>query len=298
MPRPARAPRPLLRLNTQDFEAFLRGTRRAGQLAIHRKLDAAAIASGTWRAAGNAAIHLQLRVEQRARGAVLLALQQLAALGPQIAPRKRIRTELVIGRHRLLQALPQRGPLRSLRSSGGDRGPGALRAKIAATLAQIPTDYAGSRGLQRQAEARVLAFAGIDVSQRECWLLPEVARRLRAVFAAAARDGVQLQLVSGFRSASYQARILERKSARGEPMAQILTINAAPGFSEHHSGRAVDLTAPGFAPIEEPFENSDAFAWLQRHAARFGLRLSYPRDNPHGIVYEPWHWYFERQQGR
>jgi D-alanyl-D-alanine carboxypeptidase len=295
MPRPAAALRPLLRLNTHDFEAFLRGTRRAGRIAIHRKLDAAAIATGTWRNTGSGAVQLQLRVDQRARGAVRLALQQLAALQSQIAPRKRIRTRLTIGRHRLLQTLPQRGPLRPLRSSGGARGPGALRARIAATLAQIPADYAELRRLQRQREARVLAFAGIDVAQRECWLLPQVARRLRSVFAAAARDGIQLQLVSGFRSATNQARILERKSARGEPMAQILTINAAPGFSEHHSGRAVDLTAPGFAPIEEPFERSDAFAWLQQHAADLCLRLSYPRNNPHGIVYEPWHWYFERR---
>ncbi|HVT32680.1 MAG TPA: D-alanyl-D-alanine carboxypeptidase family protein, partial [Rhodanobacteraceae bacterium] len=35
---------------------------------------------------------------------------------------------------------------------------------------------------------------------------------------------------------------------------------------------------------------SPAFAWLKRHASRFGFRLSYPRRNRHGIAYEPWHW--------
>ncbi len=292
MPRTDRAPRPLLRLNGDDFEAFLRGTRGVGQIGIHRKLDATVVATGSWRRTG-AVVRIQLRVAPRAQGAAVLALQQLNTLRFRIAPRARIRIALDCGRCRRVQLLPQRGPLRS-RRDGGERGPRALRARIATTLAEVPVDYGDARGLQRQREARVLAFAGTDVTQRECWLLPEVARRLRAVFAAAASDGVQLQLVSGFRSTTYQARILERKRARGEPMAQILTINAAPGFSEHHSGRAVDLTAPGFAPIEEPFENSDAFAWLMQHAARFRLRLSYPRNNPHGIVYEPWHWYFER----
>ena len=56
------------------------------------------------------------------------------------------------------------------------------------------------------------------------------------------------------------------------------------------SGRAVDLTTPGYAPVEEEFERSPAFAWLKRHASRFGFRLSYPRRNRHGIAYEPWHW--------
>jgi|GEM_PF-667354 D-alanyl-D-alanine carboxypeptidase len=292
MPRTARAPRPLLRLNSDDFEAYLRGTRRAGQIGIHRKLDAAVVATGSWRRIG-AVVRIQLRVAPRGHGAVVLAVRQLGALRSRIAPRARIGIALDCGRCRRLRLLPQRGPLRS-RRGGGERGPGELRARIVTMLAEVPNDYATARGMQRQQEARVLAFAGIDVTQRECWLLPEVARRLRAVFAAAASDGIQLQMVSGFRSATYQARILERKRARGEPLAQILSINAAPGFSEHHSGRAVDLTAPGFAPIEELFENSDAFAWLQQHAARFHLRLSYPRNNPHGIVYEPWHWYFER----
>ena len=43
-------------------------------------------------------------------------------------------------------------------------------------------------------------------------------------------------------------------------------------------------------PVEEEFERSPAFAWLKRHASRFGFRLSYPRRNRHGMAYEPWHW--------
>ena len=42
--------------------------------------------------------------------------------------------------------------------------------------------------------------------------------------------------------------------------------------------------------LEEEFERSDAFAWLTRRAGEFGFRMSYPRDNPHGVAYEPWHW--------
>ena len=43
-------------------------------------------------------------------------------------------------------------------------------------------------------------------------------------------------------------------------------------------------------PLEEEFERSPAFRWLQRNAMQYGFTLSYPRGNRHGIAYEPWHW--------
>ena len=69
-------------------------------------------------------------------------------------------------------------------------------------------------------------------------------------------------------------------------------VNAAPGFSEHHSGLALDIGTQDEPPAEESFERTAAFAWLRDHAGEHGFVMSYPRDNPHGIVYEPWHWRF------
>jgi D-alanyl-D-alanine carboxypeptidase len=108
--------------------------------------------------------------------------------------------------------------------------------------------------------------------------------------AAARADGVALEAISGYRGLAYQAGIVARKRARGLSIAQILAVNAAPGYSEHHDGRALDIGTPGAPAAEESFEDTPAFAWLQAHAGRFGFRMSYPRDNPHGVVYEPWHW--------
>jgi D-alanyl-D-alanine carboxypeptidase len=99
-----------------------------------------------------------------------------------------------------------------------------------------------------------------------------------------------LQVVSAYRSTEYQLGILRRKLERGQTIEEILRVSAAPGYSEHHSGRALDITTPGFAALEEEFEQSPAFAWLGANAARFGFRLSYPRGNRHGIAFEPWHW--------
>ena len=36
---------------------------------------------------------------------------------------------------------------------------------------------------------------------------------------------------------------------------------------------------------------------VQFNAGAHGFRLSYPRDNPHGIVYEPWHWCWHPPRG-
>lgn len=170
------------------------------------------------------------------------------------------------------------------------------RIRFARTIARlhralgIPSDYARARRLPLQAEARALVAVGPDIYQREQRLIAAAATAWRAMVLAAAADGVELQLVSAFRPVDYQAGILRRKLEKGESINAILRVSAAPGYSEHHSGRAVDVTTPGCAVLEEEFEHSPAFAWLQRRAGEFGFHLSYPRDNPHGVAYEPWHW--------
>ena len=102
---------------------------------------------------------------------------------------------------------------------------------------------------------------------------------------------LRLVLVSGFRSIEYQAGLIRNKLDAGQEIDAILKVNVAPGYSQHHTGNAVDIATPGFKPLLEEFENSPAFAWLGDNAIQFGFTLSYPRDNPEGISYEPWHWH-------
>ncbi len=152
------------------------------------------------------------------------------------------------------------------------------------------SEYATRSGLERIAEPDWLALAGFDRYRRPLWLRPEAARAWTRMHAAALEDGVVLDAISGYRSHAYQLGIFERKRGRGLTVEEILEVNAAPGFSEHHSGSALDLGTPGEPPAEETFEATPAFEWLQAHAADFDFHMSYPRDNPHGIVHEPWHW--------
>jgi D-alanyl-D-alanine carboxypeptidase len=150
--------------------------------------------------------------------------------------------------------------------------------------------YAERTGLPLVAEPDRLDFAGVDRYRRPLWLLPGAARAWQHMHADAMRDDVVLEAISGYRSHDYQLGIFERKLARGQTVDEILTVNAAPGYSEHHGGRALDISAPEEPAAEESFERTRAFAWLRDNAGTHGFVMSYPRDNPHGIVYEPWHW--------
>lgn len=156
----------------------------------------------------------------------------------------------------------------------------------------IPEDYATSRSLVLQPETHQseLHLITDDWDIHPVRLYAPAAEAWFRLNAAAAADKISLVPLSGFRSVSRQLEIFRRKLAKGIPLAEILKLNAAPGYSEHHTGRAVDVSAPGQRPFAESFAETPAFHWLIRGAGEFGFRLSYPRDNPHGISYEPWHW--------
>lgn len=139
-------------------------------------------------------------------------------------------------------------------------------------------------------EAFVLVKIDTDLAGRELLLTPETADAWQRMHEQASRDGVQLLALSGFRSVKRQAEIVEKKLSEGIAFDEILQVNAYPGFSEHHTGRAIDIGSPSCPHLEEEFEQTREFEWLMQHAGDFAFQLSYPRGNPFGIIYEPWHW--------
>ena len=155
---------------------------------------------------------------------------------------------------------------------------------------QIPSDYGRNPRRPRFREAAALEDVEPNVVGTMQRLAPEAAAAWRLMKRNAADAGVQLLLVSGFRSIRHQADIIRRKLAAGQSIEQILNVNAAPGFSEHHTGRAVDIATPGTRPLTAEFDGSAAFEWLQANAADFGFRMPYGRNNRFGFEYEPWHW--------
>lgn len=154
----------------------------------------------------------------------------------------------------------------------------------------VPSDYGKNPHLPGYAEAARLIDVGPNIIGRMQQLAPPTAHAWRRLRLAARRDGIELLLVSGFRSVQDQAELFRKKLAVGQPIEQILRVNAAPGYSQHHTGRAVDVAARGSRPLTEEFAASGAFEWLLANAARFEFFMPYGPDNPFGFAYEPWHW--------
>ena len=157
-------------------------------------------------------------------------------------------------------------------------------------LLGIAADYESTTALPRYDVPENLVDIGEDIYGRKQKLRRDAARAWQSMCASAREDSIQLLVVSAFRSPDYQVEVIQRQLHEGKEISDILTRVAAPGFSEHHSGRAIDLTTPGYEAVEVEFEESDAFEWLMTNAERFAFQLSYPRGNPLGIAYEPWHW--------
>ncbi|MBR8826633.1 MAG: D-alanyl-D-alanine carboxypeptidase family protein [Gomphosphaeria aponina SAG 52.96 = DSM 107014] len=121
------------------------------------------------------------------------------------------------------------------------------------------------------------------------------AEKFLAMQAAARADGIILAPISGFRSEAEQEYLFfEVKEKRGQVTTKRAAVSAPPGYSEHHTGYAIDL-GDGKAPATDllpDFEKTSAFQWLRQNAAKYSFELSFPKDNPQGISYEPWHWRF------
>ncbi|MGH8161899.1 MAG: M15 family metallopeptidase [Gammaproteobacteria bacterium] len=154
----------------------------------------------------------------------------------------------------------------------------------------VASSYPVRTQLLIQPEAASLVVAGKDIYGRSLRLAPGAAAAYRKMVASAARDGVVLETVSGYRSARYQMHLVEEKLHHGLTLRAALRENTAPGFSEHQTGCAVDITTPDTTPVDASFAGTRAYHWLSKHAARFGFRLSYGPHNGHGIEFEPWHW--------
>ena len=111
----------------------------------------------------------------------------------------------------------------------------------------------------------------------------------------AKKDGIYLVFLSGYRSINLQNEIFySLKSFRNQEAAERARVSAPPGYSEHSTGFAIDIGDANKreTDFETEFENTDAFKWLIKNAAKFHFKLSFTKDNKY-IDYEPWHWRYE-----
>lgn len=123
----------------------------------------------------------------------------------------------------------------------------------------------------------------------------KVATHYEEMYRAAAKDGVSLTPCSGYRSYETQERNYNRKIdffvgqgySEEDAKVKAATIIMPPGSSEHNLGYAMDIVC-----VEEWFEGTAEFRWLQENAADYGFILRYPKEKQDitKVIYEPWHW--------
>ncbi len=123
----------------------------------------------------------------------------------------------------------------------------------------------------------------------------KVAEHYEKMYDAALKDGVTLTPCSGYRSYETQERNYNRKVSFFEGQGystedakvKAATIIMPPGSSEHNLGYAMDIVC-----VDEWFEDTEEFKWLQKNAADYGFIMRYPKDKQDitKVIYEPWHW--------
>ncbi|MCI0619822.1 M15 family metallopeptidase [Candidatus Wolfebacteria bacterium] len=105
----------------------------------------------------------------------------------------------------------------------------------------------------------------------------------------ARRDGVELYVVSGYRSFGTQAAVKSNYVVQYGSGAN--TFSAEQGYSEHQLGTTADFITTGIGGTLSGFENTEAYDWLLENAHKHGFTLSYPEGNAF-YIFEPWHWRF------
>lgn len=117
---------------------------------------------------------------------------------------------------------------------------------------------------------------------------------------AAAAEGIDLLLCSGYRTVEYQQNLFDQQKKKWldkgyseeDAYNEAKKVVAVPGYSEHNSGLAADIVTPTHQNLDDAYGATEAAKWLFQHAPEYGFILRYPENKQAitGIIYEPWHY--------
>lgn len=141
---------------------------------------------------------------------------------------------------------------------------------------KIPSDY----------NVELVEYNGHKVNK-------EIVDDLDNMIQAAKKQNIILTINNAYRSIKEQEDILNRRiktyQTRGLNKKESVSITLQevqePGYSEHHTGLAIDFSGG-------PTSNEEVWNWLNENAASFGFILRYSKDKQDitNITYEPWHY--------
>lgn len=121
-------------------------------------------------------------------------------------------------------------------------------------------------------------------------VMPDLERMIRA----ARQDGVNIRVISAFRSYSHQKNIWQRKwqrtSGRDKTRLRvIMRYSSPPAFSRHHWGTDVDVNSLKLS-YWAGADGQKTLRWLQKNARKFGFCQVYAHGRNGGHAEEIWHW--------
>ena len=119
-------------------------------------------------------------------------------------------------------------------------------------------------------------------------ILPDLSDMLKE----AKENGFSIIVDSGYRSYSYQQKILNKKIEEiGENKAYLIV--AIPGSSEHQSGLCFDIAYLYDGIYNDDINEDDKeVKWLINNSYKYGFILRYPKGKEEitGYSFEPWHY--------
>jgi D-alanyl-D-alanine carboxypeptidase len=138
---------------------------------------------------------------------------------------------------------------------------------------------------------------------RDYYMDSRAAPYLTQMLADSVEDGVDLYIVSTYRTQEYQQQNLDNsvQDRINQGMdydaayADAIESVALPGCSEHNAGLAADIMTPTYTSMDDDgFKNTPEYEWLSENAHKYGFILRYPegKQDVTGIIYEPWHYRF------
>ncbi|MCS6958464.1 MAG: M15 family metallopeptidase [Pseudanabaenaceae cyanobacterium SKYGB_i_bin29] len=187
-------------------------------------------------------------------------------------------------------------PLFLATASAPSRTPKSQPTQIKPVPAPLPApDTLFGHYAYDEAPASDLVTIAIAADGYELKLRRAAAQNFMRMQRDAKAVGINLVPLSGYRSKEEQEHLFFGiGQERNQIPAERAKVSAPPGYSEHHTGYAIDI-GDGDNPstdLAETFAQTEAYQWLRHNAARYGFELSFPPNNPQGVMYEPWHWRF------
>lgn len=141
---------------------------------------------------------------------------------------------------------------------------------------------------------RVELVKTLDIENQEIWIEKETFKHFELLKQKLLDIGLVTGLESVYRSVEEQQEIVERYTEEfGEEY--VKTYVAVPGYSEHHTGLAVDIgvfiDGEFINDNERMIAEEKTFAMIHSLIAEYGFILRYPKGKEEitGYGYEPWH---------